>query len=540
MQDNKNNKKYIGQFRDSKSERCFTFFIPSYQRGYRWTPTEVKALCNDLWSAIKGNQKNYCLQPLVVREKGEYEYEVVDGQQRLITLFLILKHIQERDSDIPFSIIFERNGKKDWWANLTIDNCKEHIETYHLYYAQKTIQEEILRWEKETNNRRTTHNRLYELITDATDGTFFIWHELPQEQKYAEDIFNRINAGKIQLTNAELIKGLLFNPQKENNETGYFAELASKWNEIERVLEDDSFWYFLVPRSRSKKYPTRIDFIWEYLYLSKQDSVNINDKYKIYHYFKTKYEENQQKFSEETFENLKNIFEQLLEWFKDPSKYHAIGFLLETGYSLKSIFELKKDCKNKDQIDKKLIYAIKQRIKKLVDFDSKKEDLEDKFYDIDYQQVKNKTDLRNLLLLCNIAALIIVKNTYYRFPFDIYKKEDWNVEHIHAINDATEEEDNSIGNLALLNADINKAYKDASFEDKRKKILEYEKEGKFIPLCTKNVFLKQYTESAEQSIDWNKEKDRKPYQEEMFNILKDFFSLEKFPQKEDNKKEDNI
>lgn len=65
-----------------------SFYIPSYQRGYRWSETEVVRLLDDIY---QNGKKNYCLQPVVVRKK-EDRYELIDGQQRLTTLYLIYKY----------------------------------------------------------------------------------------------------------------------------------------------------------------------------------------------------------------------------------------------------------------------------------------------------------------------------------------------------------------------------------------------------------------------------------------------------------------
>ena len=44
------------------------FFIPSYQRGYRWTEQQVKDLLNDIKEFIDNGTNNiYCIQPLVVK-----------------------------------------------------------------------------------------------------------------------------------------------------------------------------------------------------------------------------------------------------------------------------------------------------------------------------------------------------------------------------------------------------------------------------------------------------------------------------------------
>ncbi|MBI9069728.1 MAG: DUF262 domain-containing protein [Salinivirgaceae bacterium] len=75
------------------------FYVPSYQRGYRWTKDEVDALLNDIWDFRENPPKHeygekklfYCLQPIVVKEKIVNDrnlWEVIDGQQRLTTIFV--------------------------------------------------------------------------------------------------------------------------------------------------------------------------------------------------------------------------------------------------------------------------------------------------------------------------------------------------------------------------------------------------------------------------------------------------------------------
>lgn len=69
-----------------------SFYIPSYQRGYRWSETEVVRLLDDIY---QNGKKNYCLQPVVVRKK-EDQYELIDGQQRLTTLYLMFSVMQTK------------------------------------------------------------------------------------------------------------------------------------------------------------------------------------------------------------------------------------------------------------------------------------------------------------------------------------------------------------------------------------------------------------------------------------------------------------
>ncbi|WP_291072994.1 DUF262 domain-containing protein [Empedobacter sp. UBA5987] len=63
----------------------YNFFIPSYQRGYRWTEQQVTDLLNDINEfTTDSDEKNwYCLQPIVVKQKkDENKWYVIDGQQR--------------------------------------------------------------------------------------------------------------------------------------------------------------------------------------------------------------------------------------------------------------------------------------------------------------------------------------------------------------------------------------------------------------------------------------------------------------------------
>ena len=73
------------------------YWIPAYQRGYRWDRLQVTQLLDDIWDFIQASEEKrrtsfYCLQPLVVRKLEDGGYEVVDGQQRLTTIFILLSH----------------------------------------------------------------------------------------------------------------------------------------------------------------------------------------------------------------------------------------------------------------------------------------------------------------------------------------------------------------------------------------------------------------------------------------------------------------
>ena len=65
--------------------------VPAYQRGYRWGADEVDRLLSDIWAS---EGKPYYLQPIVVKAMRMAGLELIDGQQRLTTLYLIFNFMQ--------------------------------------------------------------------------------------------------------------------------------------------------------------------------------------------------------------------------------------------------------------------------------------------------------------------------------------------------------------------------------------------------------------------------------------------------------------
>ena len=92
------------------------FYVPSYQRGYRWGKEEVTRLLEDIYT--NGN-KTYCLQPVVVRKDGD-RYELIDGQQRLTTLFILLQYIKREYKpkiSLKYELIYETRESSAKYLN---------------------------------------------------------------------------------------------------------------------------------------------------------------------------------------------------------------------------------------------------------------------------------------------------------------------------------------------------------------------------------------------------------------------------------------
>jgi uncharacterized protein with ParB-like and HNH nuclease domain len=551
----------------------FNFFIPSYQRGFRWTERQVEDLLNDVWDFITKTEKKYnewyCLQPVVVKKINNH-YEVLDGQQRLTTIFLILKHLEpfiesERKS---FEIEYETRNTENYNSKLflqSIDKKSENdssvnIDYFHIFQAYKKIKEWF-----QTKANQGYNSISSKFITPFLESTKVIWYEV-DSGKDAIEIFTRINMGKIPLTNAELIKALFLNSSNfPNSDTEKIRlrqlEIASEWDRIEYSLQNDELWYFI--NNSENKLPTRIEYIFDIM-KNIEGIQNGNDQYSTFRFFSDKFKTNTKDEIDNNWKEIKRTFQTIEEWFLDRELYHKVGFLRTAG---EKITELLNNAQKRQKND----------FKKFLDSKISEKVKCDNLEELEYG--KDNLRIKNILLLHNILTMLSNENETSRFPFDRFKKEKkekWDIEHIHAI--ATEvkvnqdaqkewlennfskcehynddklnseideivknnktvsdedfqkiieyvlgEEDNSIRNLCLLDMGTNRSYKNDSFKNKRNKIIKNEKEGTFIPVCTRNVFMKYYSSELKDLELWN-ENDRVEYIKDIENVV---YSLNK-------------
>lgn len=230
----------------------YSFFIPSYQRGYRWTSQEVKDLLNDIneFSPREINDTDektwYCLQPIVVKNIEENNYEVIDGQQRLTTIYLILHYLNqdfvEKRRDKLFEIEYQtRPDSKEYLLNPDKEN-DSCIDFFYVNKAYKIIEE----WFESRENDETFDKN--DFRSKMKFHTKVIWYETSEDNPIT--VFTRLNIGKISLTNAELIKALFLNSSnfKSGNEDRMRLrqiEIANEWDSIETALQNNKLWYFL-------------------------------------------------------------------------------------------------------------------------------------------------------------------------------------------------------------------------------------------------------------------------------------------------------
>ena len=524
------------------------FYIPAYQRGYRWTQQQVKDLLKDIleFSGKKGNASIYCLQPLVivkrlsdedsvmkriheakdlneVRHLLKEQWEVVDGQQRLTTIRLILEVLQQPHFyDIEYETRKNSASFLDGIMNGIPDsNVKENIDYYYIKQAVNCTNN----WLKGKDIDRFRNVLLHQVK--------FIWYET--QENNPKEVFTRLNIGKISLTNAELIKALLLNKSNFPND-GYSTvrlrqqEIAMEWDVIEYTLQSNEFWLFLNEPGNERS--TRIDFIFDMicqedmLHYKDDQEIQMNGDLKTFRYFNHYFETQKQKEEaiQTIWEKVKEIFQTLQEWFDDKELYHYIGFLICIGKSVNRIYRQWTRYATKSAFrENYLMKAIKESIRY--------KDIENTVYEVDAEVPEEfkggvKQNCRPILLLQTVINQnnVLAENkkyregVFYKFPFHLYKSEDWDVEHIDS---NTENKLNDIQSQRewLLNAYF--GLQGEAFKEIRKNI--------------KDFFEKFTGKNYEQSEDPDKQKARNERFEELRSSIDDINGNIRLSQIEKNK-----
>lgn len=253
--------KTVNELRLDSEGKPQRYFIAAYQRGYRWTPLQVTQLLEDIREFTKRRNPQpddfYCLQPLVMRISEGGGYEVVDGQQRLTTLMLILRHFNERLTEKyrqpVFSLEYETRPELLSFLDQPTDElASENVDFFHLKMAMDAIES----WFSDKDSE-------LEEIKSAFQGKAkVIWYQIA-ETEHPVDVFTRLNVGKIPLTNDELIRALFLKRSSGDEKESLSLQtlIAYEWDHIEKTLQSDAFWYFV--SNDLDRAQNRIGFLFE-------------------------------------------------------------------------------------------------------------------------------------------------------------------------------------------------------------------------------------------------------------------------------------
>ena len=510
--DNSINQYAIGELLDGRY-----FYIPSYQRGYRWTEKQVGDLLRDLLCfandfANEGKEKKqeqfYCLQPIIARPitnedklksifGTEYNesiqshgvWEIIDGQQRLTTIFLLYKYLldqkgwdaetlkEEEDGKELYHIYYAtRDGSSQFLEGLTIktiedsdeESLKDNVDYYHMANAFKYIGKWIKTDGKTINiryqlggsldNIRTSFFKLLNGMSDTKGGSVqVLWYEIAEiKEKNNIKEFQKINTGKIRLTDAELIKGLFLLKKNFTSGDKYIkqSELALEWEYIENTLHANNFWYFL--QKKGYDMPNRIDLLFNQIYkknaLKEIPEIEWDSKIKeidarlmdtrqseifrfYYNRFEGKMGEDLQQEVAVAWDEVMELFRTLDDWFCTPSIYNYIGLLSQCGEDLCRLvlhFEYMPETICRDDFEKYLKERISYHLRGAKIDDENKQILNT--YDKDHDTIYKLLLTLNIHLLNEQNQKLESESDVYKFPFDVLSAQNWDIEHIDSFH----------------------------------------------------------------------------------------------------------
>lgn len=631
------------------------FFIPEYQRGYRWGEVQIKQLLEDLYTFFydeKATGNFYCLQPVVVKEMKPEDiellglrsnkdnnrwYEVVDGQQRLTTIkiILMLENLLDDDKELSFELFYKtrpeltsffsqinKNRDEDKKYQITVQSARKlDIDSWHILKAAQRIidwfQNEELPYKPSIASFK---GRFYESFSgdkSKQKSVQVIWYEL-RDDSDPYDMFKRLNDRSISLNNAELIRGMLlsdsakyhfdsslleqFNDDvrpivEEREQARKQSHIIEMWDVIESQLRDEKFWAFIKDDNSRELYSCRIEYLFDIL--AKKDS-DQKDPLFTYLMFDKFIKDGVYNDLWELWLTVETYFSLLKGWFNNSYFYHKIGFII-TELGAGSLIEMLSEASKLSKAEFKK--SVDNRITGII-----RDNRNPKKSILDYSYEENYELLKKVLFLYNVETTR--QQGLEFFPFALYKDKEWTLEHIHAQNserldqsdkgkweiwfkenervlkrlmyrlpndeklkilydnnfkpeyerfeknqnlytfsDLTKLFDlvfkyfdelnqkgdrpaaiHNISNMALLDGNTNSSISNSVFEVKRQMILDADATGKYIPICTKKVFLKYYNKNEEyftvqQNFYWS-ESDRQHYHDDIKRVLGEYIDEE--------------
>ncbi len=270
------NKQTIEQF--LLSAKAKPFVIPEYQRTYSWTNEQIDILFKDIWEFASnegGTEKDgtYFLGSIVSYENENREQEIIDGQQRITSLFLLLRAIYTKLKDVDKETEEAKNfiNKIEptiWRANkLTgkVDYSNTLLVSRVISDRENKVLKEILKTGKISPEAQDNYSRNYsqflELFeTHSAENPLMIYQFIyallnqviilpitADNQDTALTIFSTLNDRGLPLSDADIFKAKIYN-NLDSEEKEKFIE---EWKELEESTSRTSesiqqlFYYYM-------------------------------------------------------------------------------------------------------------------------------------------------------------------------------------------------------------------------------------------------------------------------------------------------------
>lgn len=570
-----------------KMEGCDFFNIPEYQRGYKWTVDNIIQLLEDL-KGFKQNSSDefYCLQNITITKtniNGHSCFNVIDGQQRLTTLFILISYIQRNmsnkvlsaESNILRYSIREETDKflresiltGDYWNDVEYKPATK--DQYYIAEVAKAVAE----WFNINNlEERTILDHLKLIVNKVESGE-------------EETVFASLNGGKVDLDGADLVRAILITRaakqkypslisektlhQIANNDINLNINIKvsslGKINEfrVKLGIELDmmnNWWsdrkvrsYFeqLLPnrisQNKSFKYSEYpIDLLYYAFFEAYKDKLATHGNTDLdLRIFENGIDKDGEGGNDhlEFYKEVKEFHLTLVDWYNDDEIYNLLGYLMynykSASVSFAMLWNEWKLTESKSDFKSKLKRIIREQLALAFAGSDDSTDIADKLILL-RKSITNIAEnwyvkdfiIRFLPLLDLIPEKKTVGNSvrtiFKRLNPDYFKCNQEDKEHVRsqtrqiAEENMTEEDRlaleeenrqgiNSIGNIVLLKASINRSYGNVELVTKMDRIArEHIMNDTYIRPHTLNVFLSKLQTLkdngiSEDSVFWSEE-----------------------------------
>lgn len=240
----------------------YLFVIPEYQRPYNWSEDEIETLFDDLWnfSINKENEnKTYFLGSIVsYRKEEQKEQEIIDGQQRITSLFLLLRAIYTKLTASEEKTKEENNFIKEIEPTIWItDKYTGEVNYEEILLRSEVINDDgnailknILKTGKVDENANDNYSKNYLKLLDLYEKHSkeepmkiynFIFTVLNQaiilpisagDEDTALTIFSTLNDTGLPLSDSDIFKARIYSYISKNNKSK-LSDFIDKWKELE-------------------------------------------------------------------------------------------------------------------------------------------------------------------------------------------------------------------------------------------------------------------------------------------------------------------
>lgn len=288
------------------------FVIPAYQRNYTWVANrEVKQLLDDIKVVLSGERNKHFIGIMIYLETSispfQRERSVIDGQQRLTTIFLTLYAIKE--------LMLERsmNTEAERLENMYLVNPFNDTNKFKLkpLVSDDAVYQQIVSrdfdsiQEKKANvylNFFYIKNTLQELlgtytindILEAMNKLYIVCVPIGKDD-YPQKIFESINATGAKLTASDLIRNFILMPIQSELQDKYYDKY---WKRLEQLIDSDS---------------KKLEAFFRFFIMAKR--MSLINKSAVYRAFTEWYEDNIANYGEE------GVFKEIVNY---ASYYNAI------------------------------------------------------------------------------------------------------------------------------------------------------------------------------------------------------------------------